>query len=78
VWGIVSFSLNLSIGKLARMHIDNLGKGRLDKRDAVRAASLHGFNIIGVDGRRRKLLIGDLGEAGPRIRRCKRSSAKEK
>ena len=32
------------------MHIDNLGK--VDStRDAVRAASLHGFNIIGVDGR---------------------------
>ena len=32
------------------MHIDNLGKVDLT-RDAVRAASLHGFNIIGVDGR---------------------------
>ena len=32
------------------MHIDNLGK--VDStRDAVRAASLHGFNIIGVYGR---------------------------
>src|SRR6476660_9087973 len=45
-----SVGISLTVDRsFARMHIDNLGK--VDStRDAVRAASLHGFNIIGVDG----------------------------